>query len=220
MIPNLTVPVLNRYDLLQRMLDSIDFPIRDLLIIDNGGGLDVMQFPKSVLNSHVLSMPSNLGVAGSWNLGIKLFPHDSVWTFASNDCWFRPGALERLSQARRDEITLTEAFPHWQAFSIGDEALRRLGLFDEAIYPAFMEDVDMVRRANHHEVPMRRVPVDVHHDNSSTINSDPTLMRLNSATHESNRVYYQDKVAREDFSEGGWVLDRRRMNAWDASTVE
>lgn len=48
MIPNLTVPVLNRYDLLQRMLDSIDFPIRDLLIIDNGGGLDVVQFPRSL----------------------------------------------------------------------------------------------------------------------------------------------------------------------------
>jgi len=36
-IPNLIVPVLNRYDLLRRMLQSIDFPIRDLLIIDNGG---------------------------------------------------------------------------------------------------------------------------------------------------------------------------------------
>ena len=83
MLPNLIVPVLNRYDLLQRMLDSIDFPVRDMLIIDNGGELDTVAFPKPVLNSHVLSMPSNLGVAGSWNLGIKLFPHDSVWTFAS-----------------------------------------------------------------------------------------------------------------------------------------
>lgn len=220
MIPNLVVPVLNRYDLLQRMLDSIDFPIRDLLIIDNGGGLDTVAFPKPVLNSHVLSMPSNLGVAGSWNLGIKLFPHDSVWTFASNDCWFGPGALERLSQARRDEITLSEVFPFWQAFAIGDEALRRLDLFDEAIYPAFMEDVDMMRRAKHHEVPIRKVPFEVHHDNSSTIQSDPTLLRLNNGTHESNRVYYQGKVAREDFGPGGWSLERRRANAWDASPVE
>jgi len=220
MIPNLIVPVLNRYDLLQRMLDSIDFPVRDLLIIDNGGGLDVVQFPKPVLNSHVLSMPSNLGVAGSWNLGIKLFPHDSVWTFASNDVWFRPGALERLSQARRSDITLSDMFPHWQAFCVGDEALTSLGLFDESIYPAFMEDVDMIRRANHHEVPMVQVPMPMMHDNSSTINSDTRLRELNTATHEANRVYYQDKVAREDFSEGGWVLERRRANAWDASTVE
>ncbi len=36
MIPNLIVPVLNRYDLLQRFLDSLDYPIGHLLIIDNG----------------------------------------------------------------------------------------------------------------------------------------------------------------------------------------
>jgi len=32
-----------------------------------------------------LHMPSNLGVADSWNLGIKSFPHDDRWFFASND---------------------------------------------------------------------------------------------------------------------------------------
>jgi len=37
MIPNLIVPVLNRYDLLERFLQSLDYPIRDVLIIDNGG---------------------------------------------------------------------------------------------------------------------------------------------------------------------------------------
>jgi hypothetical protein len=36
MIPNLIIPVLNRYDLLERMLQSIDYPIAHLLIIDNG----------------------------------------------------------------------------------------------------------------------------------------------------------------------------------------
>jgi len=215
MLPNLIVPVLNRYDLLQRMLDSIDFPVRDLLIIDNGGELDTVAFPKPVLNSHVLSMPSNLGVAGSWNLGIKLFPHDSVWTFASNDCWFGPGALERLSQARRSDVTTSDTFPYWQAFAIGDEALTAMGLFDEAIYPAFMEDVDMIRRANHHGVPVRKVPFPIGHDNSSTIHSDQRLMELNHRTHGSNRRYYDDKVARGDFGPGGWSLERRRENAWD-----
>jgi len=36
MIPNLIIPVLNRYDLLDRMLASIDYPVAHLLIIDNG----------------------------------------------------------------------------------------------------------------------------------------------------------------------------------------
>ena len=61
MIPNLIIPVLNRYDLLQRLLDSIDFPIGDLLIIDNGGQVQELRFPDFVLNSHILPLPSNLG---------------------------------------------------------------------------------------------------------------------------------------------------------------
>lgn len=215
MIPNLIVPVLNRYDLLQRLLDSIDFPIRDLLIIDNGGGADSLRFPSFVVNSHILPLPSNLGVAGSWNLGIKLFPHDHRWFFASNDAYFMPHALEKLCDARRDEIVLAGVFPFWHVFSIGDEAHRRLGLFDESIYPAFMEDVDAQRRAAHHGVPIRKIDIPVGHDNSSTIHSDPRLLALNAKTHASNRAYYDAKAARGDFSEGRWDLDRRRANSWD-----
>ena len=36
-IPVLIVPILNRYDLLESMLDSINYPIDNILIIDNGG---------------------------------------------------------------------------------------------------------------------------------------------------------------------------------------
>jgi hypothetical protein len=220
MLPNLIVPVLNRYDLLQRMLDSIDFPIRDLLIIDNGGNLDQVQFPKPVLNSHVLSMPSNLGVAASWNLGIKLFPHDNNWFFSSNDAHFGPGALERLSQARTDTLTLCDVFPYWQTFSVGEDALRRVGLFDEAIYPAFGEDNDWMRRCAYHEVEMVRMELDVSHDNSSTIHSDQELWDRNSNTFPENMRYVSDKEQARDYGPGGWSLDRRRRNAWDGPRVE
>ena len=39
MIENLIVPVLNRYDLLQRMLDSVDVKVEHLLVIDNGASV-------------------------------------------------------------------------------------------------------------------------------------------------------------------------------------
>jgi glycosyltransferase involved in cell wall biosynthesis len=220
MLPNMIVPVLNRYDLLQKLLDSIDFPIRDLLIIDNGGDLDRVTFPKSVLNSHVLSMPSNLGVAASWNLGVKLFPHDHNWFFASNDAWFGPGDLERLSQARRDALTICDVFPYWQVFSVGDEALTKVGLWDEALYPAFGEDNDWMNRCAHYGVDIVRMELSVRHDNSSTIHSDPDLFHRNSLTFPDNMRYLSDKVERGDFSAGGWSLDRRRRNAWDGPRVE
>jgi GT2 family glycosyltransferase len=215
MLPNLIVPVLNRYDLLQRMLDSIDFPIRDLLIIDNGGQLDTVRFPKPVLNSHVLSMPSNMGVAASWNLGVKLFPHDHNWFIASNDARFGLGDLERLSQARRDALTLCDVFPYWQVFSVGDEALSKVGLFDEGFYPAFGEDNDWMTRCAHHHVDIVRMELNVSHENSSTIHSDPTLFDRNSRTFPVNMRYLADKHERGDFGPGGWSLETRRGNAWD-----
>ena len=72
MIPVLIIPILNRYDLLDESLSSIDYPIGDILIINNG---KENYIPKEKdLNIRVLNLPSNLGVSGSWNLGIKLFP--------------------------------------------------------------------------------------------------------------------------------------------------
>ena len=215
MIPVMVVPVLNRYDLLQRMLDSIDFPVADLLLIDNGGDVDKLRFPNFVLNSHILPLPANLGVSGSWNLGVKLFPHAAKWIFASNDVVFGPGALERLCDARRDEITLTGVFPFWHVFSLGDEAVRTLGLFDECgFFPAYFEDNDMQRRADHHGVTVRKVDIDVSHDNSSTIKADPRLSQLNGRTFVRNQEHFEGKVASGDFGPGVWSLDRRRLNDW------
>lgn len=215
MLPNLIVPVLNRYDLLARMIASIDYPVRDLLIIDNGGELMALGSNDHVTNLHVLNMPSNLGVAASWNLGIKLFPHDDRWFFASNDMYFMTGALKTLSEARRDEITLSDMFPRWHTFCVGDEALIKLGLFDEALYPAYYEDTDMERRAAHFGVTVRALPIASGHDNSSTINSDYNLMGKNHTTFSNNSSYYTNKVAREDYGAGSWSLERRRANAWD-----
>lgn len=218
MLPNLIVPVLNRYDLLERMLDSIDYPIKQVIVIDNGGGFWTRAhlLNENIESLDVLGLPSNLGVAASWNLGIKLLPHDDRWFFSSNDMVYGPGALEKLSKARRDEITLSDMFPRWHTFCIGDEALSRIGLFDEALYPAYYEDTDYERRARHFGVTIREISIPTSHDNSSTINSDYNLMGKNIATFNNNSVYYSDKVEREDYGPGGWSLERRRTNAWDA----
>jgi GT2 family glycosyltransferase len=220
MLENLIVPVLNRYDLLDRMVSSIDYPVKHLLIIDNGAstvmedvGIDV---PACVEHTTYLPMPANLGVSGSWNLGIKSFPYADRWFFASNDVQLHPGALERLCEARRDEITVCEMIPHWQAFCLGYEAVKRVGLFDEGFFPAFCEDNDMTRRAEHAGVTIRRVDVPMVHDNSSTINSDRKLLENNARTFPTNVAYFHDKVAREDYGPGSWDVYRRRMNGWEA----
>ena len=216
MIENLIVPVLNRYDLLQRMLNSVDVPVDHLLIIDNGAShqtaltLDLGDNFKKVTH---LPMPANLGVSGSWNLGIKSFPYAQRWFIVSNDVVFEPGALEQLSQARRDEITLTGDAPHWQAFALGDEAVNDIGLFDESLFPAYFEDNDYSRRAEFVGVNIRLLDIKIRHDNSSTIKAG--YMEKNSVTYSRNEKHYQSKIDSNDYSAGGWSLDIRRENGWE-----
>ena len=216
MIPNLIVPVLNRYDLLQRMLSSIDYPIRHLFIIDNGEGPEeVLQIPDWVREVTYTPVPSNLGVAASWNLGIKSFPNHNRWFFASNDIYFEKGALEILGSARTDELTLCEVPPYFQTFVIGEDVIEKIGLFDEIYYPAYWEDTDFIRRVEHAGIPVRRLKVFVNHDNSSTIQSDPKLQFANTKTYETNRDIYRIKEDSGDYSIYGWSLSARRLNSWD-----
>jgi GT2 family glycosyltransferase len=219
MLENMIVPVLNRYDLLQQMLSSLDYPIGHLLIVDNGASAVEHSFeldvPDCVEHTTYLPMPANLGVAGSWNLGIKSFPYADRWFFVSNDVQFHPGGLETLSDAQRGDITLSSMFPYWQAFCLGYEAVKRVGLFDERFFPAFCEDNDYTRRAEHAGVTIRSLDVPMVHDNSSTINSDRNLLENNARTFPRNAELFRDKIAREDFSAGFWDVYRRRMNGWE-----
>jgi len=219
MLENLIVPVLNRYDLLQRMLSSIDYPVKHLLIIDNGASSvedDMNVFvPEVVQHITYLPMPANLGVAASWNLGIKSFPYDDRWFFASNDVVFGAGALERLCEPRTGEITLTGVFPHWQVFALGYEAVRRVGLFDESFFPAYFEDNDYLRRAEHYGVPVHKLDIAVEHQNSSTITSDSRFSERNAQTFVSNMKRLEVKTSGEDFGAGFWDVARRRDNGWE-----
>ena len=213
MIENLIVPVLNRYDLLQRMLDSVDVSVDHLLVIDNGLG-ETLTFKDNFKKVTVLNMPANLGVSGSWNLGIKSFPYAQRWFIASNDVIFQPGALEKLSEARRDEITLTGEPPHWQVFALGDEAVNDIGLFDECgFFPAYFEDNDYMRRAEFVGVNVRRIDINIKHDNSSTIKAG--YQEKNNKTFFTNQKYMESKVANNDYTQGVWSLETRRENGWE-----
>jgi GT2 family glycosyltransferase len=214
MLENLIVPVLNRYDLLQRMLDSVDVPVDHLLIIDNGLGTDTLEISNKFAKVTHLRMPANLGVAGSWNLGIKSFPYAHRWFIVSNDVVFRSGALEKLATARRDEITLTADAPNWQAFALGDEAVTDLGLFDECgFYPAYFEDNDYMRRAQFAGVNIRKLDLDLTHDNSSTIKAG--YQSKNDKTFFANHRLYQAKVDSDDYTAGTYSLQIRRENGWE-----
>ena len=215
MIPNLIVPTLTRYDLLQRLLSSIDYPIGHVVIIDNGNMIDQLKLPAEIKELTVLTMPANLGVASSWNLGIKCFPHDSMWFICSDDVEFEPGALEAWFEASGpDRLVTSEQWPHYQFFSVGEDVIERVGLFDEALHPANFEDDDFEWRAAKQGFDALRVAVDHSHVGQATV-FDGVNREKNKQSYPLNEIYFRYKQSQGDLSSGEWSLDRRRTLSWD-----
>ena len=214
MIPVLIIPVLNRYDLLDKSLESIDYPIGDILIINNG--LEEYVPKRKDPTIRVLDMPSNQGISGSWNLGIKSYPHAPWWLISSADTSFLPGSLEqfaKFSSAGR----CVKSNASYSAFSLGEAIVEKVGLFDEYIYPAYYEDNDyddrMVLSGFGDYILCPGIQVD-DSGGSQTIKSDQKLMNRNRETFLKNGEYYKNKKATGDYSVKGWNLARRRENEW------
>jgi GT2 family glycosyltransferase len=106
-------------------------------------------------------------------------------------------------------------FPHWQAFCLGYEAVRKVGLADEAFFPAYFEDADLDRRAQRYGVPVVQMQIPMTHENSSTLKADPHYKNRNANTFVTNNRHYSNKVSNNDFTAGGWSVERRRQNGWE-----
>ena len=211
------VPILTRPELLYRMIDSIDHKVEHLIVIDNGGVINDWDCThnENVQRVSVIDMPANLGVAGSWNLGIKASPFAPWWLIANFDVVWEPGSLAMFAmEGATDALVLSNGSPEWCAFSIGERIVQAVGLFDEALHPAYFEDDDMRRRVEAAGLPIRRPGIPVRHDNSSTIQVQRFAER-NAHTFTANSDYYGAKAFRGDLSEGRWSLRRRRELSWD-----
>jgi GT2 family glycosyltransferase len=217
-IPALIVPVLTDHDTLYRMLESVDEWVDDLVVIDNGNTISRFKITalnrKNIGRRHVWRMPNNLGVATSWNLGIKALPFAEWWLVCNFDVVWPVGALrEFASAARRDALVLSGGTPPWCAFAIGDHVVDRVGLFDEGLHPAYWEDIDYQRRCEAAGVEVVRSGVRVEHANSTTLQQG--YHGLNARTFPENAARAQARAAAQDMTSGEWSLEARRRLSWD-----
>lgn len=215
MIPVLIIPILNRYDLLDMNLDLIDHEINEILIINNGKEKYVPK--RNDLNIRVLDLPSNLGMSGSWNLGIKLYPHVEYWMFSSADSHWIPGSLLELEKlSGKDKLIMTEEA--WSCFTIGEDIIREVGLFDEYYYPIYFEDNDYFERLMISSVKNGYISAGIRmttpEGSSQTINSDGNLMKRNNETFILNKKYFESKKDNNDWTPRGWNIDVRRNQEW------
>jgi GT2 family glycosyltransferase len=210
-IPVLIVPILNRYDLLESMLESINYPVDNILIIDNGG-----EFKTQKENVKVLSMPANLGLSAAWNLGIKCYPDSKYWLFASADTTWGETALQEIDTlSGPSKLILTN--DAYGCFSVGENVIEQVGLFDEYFYPIYFEDNDF------HERVARFCPENTitstsiqtaPESGSQTINSDDKLKNRNHETFLNNQEYYEYKRNGNFENPKPWSLSRRREQEW------
>lgn len=215
MIPVLGFLTYSRFDLAQRLLNSIDYDIEHLVIVDNSGKRifepKVNEFVKNVW---LIQLPHGLGYGGGLNLIVKSTPFAPYWVLVNDDSVFAPGALEKIAnKVDTEAINFLSIMPKWSGFVLGEGAVLKAGLFDERFHPIYFEDNDYERRLQAAGVRANFIHAALQHDNSSTLNSG--FHSQNDRTFRANHLLFQKKVAENDLSQGDWSLEIRRVNAWD-----
>lgn len=210
-IPVVGFATVSRFDLADRLLASIDYPVEHLVIVDNSGKASWNPVkPDFVANLWVVRVPFGLGLVGAWNLIIKSTPYAPYWVLINDDAWFTPGALAKIeAEVDTEALNFVNIEPRWSAPVFGEGMVRRVGLYDERLYPLYFDDNDLERRVVAAGVPIKLLDVSIGHDNSSSIDH-----RFNDRTYQANMALYNKKIQDGDNS-WSWDLDIRRRNRWD-----
>ncbi len=236
-IPLLGVPILNRPDLLLRLLDSLDHPVETLAIVDNSiasglpdsaalSGLLAQlerEPPAGIVRVRVARPFANQGVASSWNAILTSFPEAPFALLVNNDVVFAPGVLaqviERVDPSRPQFLPLLPAPQEFSAFAMTPAAWDRVGLFDANFHPAYCEDLDYAERLRACEAiewitpdDLQSVQLRANPTASATITSDPRLAACNRTTFLLNSLWLHSQRRLEQPHRGSWI--RRWLSQW------
>lgn len=234
-LPLLGLPILNRPDLLERLLNSLDHPVDILAIVDNSiGSADeacVSRYLSSLqVNGHpligtilVARSFGNAGVAASWNQILRAFPAAGVALLVNNDVQFASGVLAAaLEQIRTDQpqfLPLLPAPQEFSAFAITSLCWNRIGLFDPGFYPAYCEDLDYRDRLRSdpgvqwlQRPDLQMAMAACNASGSATIASDPELAERNRCSFALNRLWWLSHRRLRHDPRGTWL--RQWLAEW------
>jgi hypothetical protein len=231
-LPLLGVPILNRFDLLEQLLASLDHPVHTLAIVDNSGGpgavrrgLDQLERSGHPLVERIAVARGfgNQGVAASWNQILLAFPGAGVALLANNDVRFSAGcmaaALAQVDAHQAQWLPLLPEPDSFAAFLITAKAWDRVGLFDEAFYPAYCEDLEFRDRLRADPLVQQLdggafhgAMAALNREGSQTIASDAALAAFNAHSFALNRLWYLSHRRLRHDPRGRWV--RRWLAEW------
>jgi SAM-dependent methyltransferase len=213
-IPVIGVPIVNGFHWLQRLVDSIDYPVKELCVINNNGrgelDDDLEKLSKTphkfIEKIKVCNLPANIGCSGAWNLIIKTHMMDPYWLIVNHDIAFSPGLLEELfKKAKNNEYGIIKGGGgQWDIFLLKDWVVEKCGLFDENFYPAYVEDCDYFIRTQKQNVGIYNMNFSyIHGENnyettgSQTWRTDMSLKEKLDYAHNSNHYYMVEKWGSE-----------------------
>lgn len=204
-IPSFTTSAVNRYDLLDKMLASVDVPVDRGLVCINGPDWINGGVPADLALTgqwKVIHIPHwTLGWPGVLNFGIARMPDAPWWFFTNNDLHFTPGTLavwaERMNNwPEHEPVVMTH---RWAAFAMNRAVVERIGLFDEwSFWPLYFDDTDYAYRCSLAAIPVLNddygvIEGDDDFPNSLTTHSDIRLQNANNRTWIVNQAAYVAK---------------------------
>lgn len=194
-------PVVNRLDLLQNLIQSVDTLWDDFTIIDNSGK-EIMAAPGRI---RVFRPPVPLSFTQSmnWELEETLRRGKTFCVHMHNDAVIPEGTCEKLLEYVRN----IHHHPHHQRWGViytlhdilcvyNPKVYEDIGGYDTT-FPAYFSDNDYFRRMDlagwERIVSGIEVGHGVNGQGSQTINSDPYLRHVNQITFPLYRAYYRAK---------------------------
>lgn len=215
-VPVLGVPYSNQPELLLRLVESIDVPVGCLHIIDQqieplelGRRLELERAAAKHCKHLLFASHPNTGCAGAWNEIVTTVPAP-WWMLVNDDIAFRPGDLEAMcAVVESSQVKDGEPGQYGLAAVYGNHgcswwavtrmAIRRVGLFDENLWPAYLEDCDWKRRRALLELQVHTLlNVNAVHGvpsqrGSCTANANTDMRRFIQWCHGEGFRYYREK---------------------------
>ena len=230
-IPVVIVPVLSETNLISRCLRTIDVPVKIIILIFNSNIVDISDEGKNTLidlskeidslstdfaeSLVVIRTRENMGYGRSMNLGMKLSPWAEWWLCTNADVEFPPSSIQSvlptIDRETRSGAMLFMLGIHFSAVILTQHLVRKVGYFDENLWPAYVEDCDLMLR-----VRIAAVGLEFDVDSISDVDWEvpghyrylqpkPSLLHVGqqgstgsigqqiARAHENNKRYYQKK---------------------------
>lgn len=173
-IPVIGVPIVTGVHWIERLIDSVDYPVDELYIVNNNGRGEIddelyslsKKKHKFIKRITISNLPGNIGCSGAWNLIIKSHVMAPYWVIVNHDVAFTPGLLKEMVDKSGGDCGIVKPYTfQWDLFLIKENVIQECGLFDENFSPAYMEDCDYYVRMLNKNIKIEQLSIEHLHGN-------------------------------------------------------